>query len=456
MKTIVVARLRAIVALLCLIVCAPTLLAQFEPESAQVLFSFAQFADGGPRSGQWQTSFLFVNPSTASSVVVQLSTYNDAGGPLPMDLGDGSKPTRTFTIPPSGSRLFRSTASGSSTVIGWAIASSSLPVQATVLFTLIVNGTPTLQASAPGTLPTLEYWSPANRNLGIALANIYSNISVTVNVTAFDSAGNRVGGTSVTLPPLGHTSFNLYQRVSGLSDSFTGSIRIDPQRLFDEFVAWTLNADPGVISSLPSGNVRWPIPHYERIWLVYLKLLDAAHQLASGIGTDLTSPAPVLNISSDSIINAFASPNGTVQINLALSELISDSPSELAFAVAHELGHIVQYRTNRLVFNSNAEFDADEYGMLFSLLAGYDPYAAAGTLAKLSMASGQAGLVAQVFDNISGDLHGSFNNRLAAVYNTITTLCQLPQAASFCAQYKQIVHPHFPVGVPLSEPRPNR
>lgn len=448
--------LRLLIATFCSSACFPALFAQFEPESAQVISSFAQFADGGPRSGQWQTSFLFVNPSTTSAVAVALATYNDAGGPLLIDLGDGSKSSRTFTIPASGSRAFRSTASGSSTAIGWAVAASTLPVQATVLFTLSVNGTPTVQASAPATLPTLEYWSPANRNLGVALANVYDNVAVTVIVTALEPTGKTAGTASVTLPPLGHTSFNLFQRIPGLSDSFSGSIRIDPQRISDEFVAWTLNADPGVIASLPSGNVRWPISHYERIWLVYLKTLDAAHQLASAIGTDLLSPVPTLNISGEQVINAFANPNGTVQINLALSELISDSPSELAFAVAHELGHVVQFRTNRLLFNSNREFDADTYGMFFSLLAGYDPYAAAGTLAKLSMASNESGLLSQVFYNFSGDLHGSFNNRLAAVYSTITTLCQIPQAVSFCAQYKQIVHPHFPPAVPLSEPKPSR
>jgi Peptidase family M48 len=419
-----------ILALSCLLVCVPTLSGQFEPDSAQVLMSFPQLVDGGPKaSGQWQTSFLFVNPSLNSAVAVRLLTYTESGGPLSLDLGDGSTAIRNFTIPPQGSRLLRSVGAGSTTVIGWAIAESTIPIQATVTFTLVTNGTPVLQASAPGTVPTLKYWSPANRSLGVALVNINS-FQITVNVTAFDSAGNSVGVAAVTLAPSAHTSFNLSDRISGLSNSFTGSIRIDPQQTGTEFVAWTLNVDSGLISTLPTGNLRWPISHYSRIWLVFQKVLDAAPQLASAIGTDLFSPpVPQLFISTDPVINAFASANGTaqgIQINLALSELISDSPSELAFAVGHELGHIVQFRTQRLLFNTNPEFDADEYGMFFSLAAGFDPYAAAGALAKLSMATNQAGLVAQLFDNISGDLHGSFNNRLAVVYSTITALCQFP------------------------------
>jgi hypothetical protein len=59
-------------------------------------------------------------------------------------------------------------------------------------------------------------------------------------------------------------------------------------------------------------------------------------------------------------------------------------------------------------------------------MAGYDPYGAAGALAKLYMASGTAGLVAQNFDNISGDVHGSFNNRLALIFQVMQSMCSLP------------------------------
>jgi hypothetical protein len=115
---------------------------------------------------------------------------------------------------------------------------------------------------------------------------------------------------------------------------------------------------------------------------------------------------------------------------------------------------IILYSFERIkfIFSPNPEFDADEYRMLFSLLAGYDPYAAAGALAKLNMATGQAGLLSQIFDNFSGDLHGSFDNRIAAVFNTIGAICATPQAASSCAAYKAVVHPHFPSGTPLANP----
>jgi hypothetical protein len=414
---------------------------------------FPHFADGGSRAQQWQTTFIFVNPSSSSAAAGELWLYGNDGNPLSIDFGSGLNSTFTFTVPPQGSLTFRSRIANPQTVTGWAIAVSTLPLQATVLFTNLINGVAVAEVSAPATLPTGKYWSPANNAIGVAVANPYVNISETMVITANDASGSTVASAPVTIGPHAHTSFNLYQIMPSLPSSFSGSILITPQVPTQNFLAWTLNVDSGTISTLPSGNARWPISHSDRIWLVYMKVLDASRRLAaSGLGTDLTVNPPQLIISADPVINAFATPPNTVQINLALSELISDSPGELAFAVGHELGHIVQFRTNRLVFNADREFDADEYGMFFSLAAGYDPYAAAGTLAKLSMATNDASLISQLFDNISGDLHGSFNQRLAAVFATISALCELPAATQSCAVYRDTVHPHFPPSVPLAKP----
>ena len=65
------------------------------------------------------------------------------------------------------------------------------------------------------------------------------------------------------------------------------------------------------------------------------------------------------------------------------------------------------------------------------------------------MASGDAGLVSQQFDNISGDPHGSFNNRIALIYAEMQIVCAQPSARPFCATYKLNVHPHLPPGTPL-------
>ena len=165
---------------------------------------------------------------------------------------------------------------------------------------------------------------------------------------------------------------------------------------------------------------------------------------------------PNLTISYDtSTINAFANTSqNQVSIYMNLAELMGDSESELAFVVSHELGHIIQARIGQLAFfPGNSEQDADAYGLLLSLAAGYDAYGAAGALGKLSMASANAGLLSQNFDNLAAavgaNLQGSFNNRLAVLFQNTQLLCSLQSAQSFCALYKSIFHPHFPDVAPL-------
>ena len=152
-------------------------------------------------------------------------------------------------------------------------------------------------------------------------------------------------------------------------------------------------------------------------------------------------------------MDANGNANG-ITIELALAELIADSDSELAFAMGHELGHVYQMRSGsasvrRLVWNQDAELDADTWGLYFLLLSGYDPYAGAGTLAKLYMATGEAGLSGTLFEGApSADMHGSLRLRLDAVQLTIQQLCSRPDIASTCTQMRQLFHPNFP-GSPL-------
>lgn len=195
----------------------------------------------------------------------------------------------------------------------------------------------------------------------------------------------------------------------------------------------------------------------DRIWLVYNKVFTAAHAILTPNGINLGERPITLDISQEPEINAFASSNDhndRVQINLALSELISDSPSELAFIIGHELAHIVQFRLGRSVFVSdNSELDADQMGLLFSLAAGFDPYAGAGALAKMEMASNRADLVSQRFlDHY--DIHRSLNTRIAAMFDLLVAVCSDAEYRSFCGMYKSLIHPHFPDVAPLRGPAP--
>lgn len=98
-------------------------------------------------------------------------------------------------------------------------------------------------------------------------------------------------------------------------------------------LAWAVYSDTsGVISSLPEGRDAFPRWQRGDIVTAFANVVRALQELLPDFGG-----APTLNISAetdDNAINAFAANGNTVQVNLALAQLISDSPSELAFALA--------------------------------------------------------------------------------------------------------------------------
>lgn len=63
------------------------------------------------------------------------------------------------------------------------------------------------------------------------------------------------------------------------------------------------------------------------------------------------NPQPNLVIDyTTSTINSYAAASNEVHIFMYLAELISDSESEPAFVVGHEVGHIVQYQKQQLIY----------------------------------------------------------------------------------------------------------
>jgi hypothetical protein len=421
---------------------------QFEPDSAHVFLYFPQLADGGDRNQSWETSFVLHNSNNFYSVNCQIEIYDDNGRPLKLDLGNGAAGTHTVLIPPLGRRTLRSRIASSSIQTGWAVAVCPLPIQGTVLFRAIENGRPVVDVSAPAVPPSRRFRSPANADLGIALANVYSSDSISIRVAAFDNDGAQAGSTVISLCGLCHTSINLRKLLPGLRSGFEGSVMIQAENPAAVFVAWTLNSDRGLLSSLPSGGLGWPASHWERIWLAFQKVLNGMRLFYPNL--DLSNVRLV--ISQEPVVNARAFPNGTVEVTLALSQLISDSPSELAFVLAHELGHIVQFKTARPQLRpDNLELDADALGTLFLLSAGYDPYAGSGAFGKLMMASRRTGLLAQLFDDLS-DPHTSFTNRIGQLMGLLDTVCGLQEARQFCSEFKSFIHPNLPSGLPLSNP----
>jgi Zn-dependent protease with chaperone function len=437
----------------CFLILTASCFAQFDPEGAHVDLYFPHLADGGPVKDQWQTSFVFVNPHPSLPANLVLSMFGDDGQPLSLNLSGGFGSVQGFTVPPSGSLTLRSSISFPTTITGYAFAVTDLPLQATVLFRRIENGVPQAEISAAATLPSQQYVSPATRDLGVAVVNIY-NSPKSFLITAIDSNGVPAGSSPLNLAPREHLSFTLSDRIPSLPAGFAGSVRIVPSALpADQFLAWTLNVYQGLMASLPPGRLAWPISHIDRIWLVYRKLLAAAPAAVARLGitdvnVNLNAQGVVnLTISPEQTINALGRP-GFVQIDLSVSELISDSPSELAFIVGHELGHVAQAQHGATLSIANAEQDADLFAVTLMILAGFDSYGGAGALAKLNLVTGNAGLLAPTFDDLP-DPRASFTARLNSMFSILNQACALPAVSGACGAEKIVSHPHLPSSAPF-------
>jgi hypothetical protein len=240
-----------------------------------------------------------------------------------------------------------------------------------------------------------------------------------------------------------HTAFNLWQKFANLTDDFVGTVEITVPT-FAYFLAWAMGADASVMFSLPDGGYGWPPYHWERVWRVFQKLRPAAQSLA-----DMTNVT--LEISSEQKINAWAT-RDQVTVTYAMSEFIGDADSEVAAIVAHELGHVIQFRTGMPL----SEAGADAMGTMLLLSAGYDPYAMLGMLGRLQAAAGAPGLLGQLLREFT-DTHGSFPTRISTVMDMLNVLCtSSPDAKAVCQLWKGLFHPHFPPDMPLVRGAPSR
>ena len=417
--------------------------AQRQPASAHVNLYFAQIADGQFDGGRWQTALTFVNAND-SDALAEVQLFASNGGPLQVDFGNGLASKFPIVVPAGGSLTIASRPTTLPVRSGWARVFSDVPLMGSASFRLWLAGRAVQEVTAPPVLPAIDYVSYANRELGVAIANP-NNRNLSVQAILQTAGGSTLGPVLITLPPFGHTSFNVREKFppAGSGDSVLSLGAVDRPR--DEFLAWTMNADAsGTFSSLPPGSVTPPISHWDRIWNVYLRVLKTAREMG-GFTTD-----PQLKILYDRTVNAYALGGREVGIYMGLSELLGDSDSELAYVVGHELGHIYQQRTGVNEFHANPEFDADMWGTILALASGYDAYASAGALAKLAMATGTSGLATQFEQQLAPDAHKSFNTRISEVYDMLKLACSIPDIAPICAMYKGVFHPHLPEAAPLN------
>lgn len=204
-----------------------------------------------PFGGNWQTTLTYVNYSQ-QAVTCTTTFFSNSGAPLPVPFNQGSVSTRTDTLQPGQSIHDQTVANlGAPVTEGWAQGTCTGPVQASMLFRLYKSGTPVSEASVyADTAPYTQFATFAQTATGLAYANPSTTQSAVISVSAYNSAGTRVGTQLITLGPLAHGSANVGPLLGTI---FTGMVKITST---NPIISLSLNFEaPPVFSSMPPGGL---------------------------------------------------------------------------------------------------------------------------------------------------------------------------------------------------------
>ena len=224
-----------------------------EAEPPLAIYYFPHLAVGAG----WQTTITYINYSP-QQVSCRSDFLSDQGTPLMVSFAErGTVASRTDVLPPGGS-LHEETNVDLSTPLarGWARATCSGPVKASLLYRRFEGGLPTAEAGVNATtVPATRFVTFAEQGegrfgTGVAYANP-SDTEAVITFRARDADGETLASVDETLLPNGHDAQNMVD----LFDlaSFSGSLEVTSTA---PIVSLSLNAeaDP-VFSSLPPGEV---------------------------------------------------------------------------------------------------------------------------------------------------------------------------------------------------------
>ncbi len=234
-----------------------TLTAEFDapaptPPGGQIYY-FPHLAVGAG----WQTTITYINYST-QQVTCRTDFLSDQGTPLLVSFpGRGTVTSRPDVLPPGGSVHQETNVALSAPLApGWARATCSGPVKASLLFRLhnsegVPIGEAAVNATAVAATRFVTFAEQGEGNSGTGVA--YANPSATearITFTVRDTAGQMLASVVRTLLPGGHGA----QNMEGLFDlsSFAGSLKITST---EPIVSLSLNFEAApVFSSLPPGE----------------------------------------------------------------------------------------------------------------------------------------------------------------------------------------------------------
>ena len=233
-----------------------TVRAEFDTplQTGDQIYYFPHLAVGA----SWQTTITYINYSR-EEVSCQTDFISDHGTPLMVSFAElGTVDSRTDVLPPGGS-VHRETNVALSAPLapGWARATCSGPVQASLLFRQHSSeGMPVAEAGVnAATVPATRFVTFAEQGegkngTGVAYANP-SDTAALVTFTARDADGEVLAIEDLMLPPNGHGAQNMLP-LFDLS-SFTGSLEVTSTV---PIVSLSLNFEAApVFSSLPPGEL---------------------------------------------------------------------------------------------------------------------------------------------------------------------------------------------------------
>lgn len=142
-------------------------------------------------------------------------------------------------------------------------------------------------------------------------------------------------------------------------------------------------------------------------------------------------------ISNQEEINAYAqTDHRLVILPVAMVHFLHGSEGELAFAIAHELGHLADQECASLLRSGatlsqvrSCEGRADEIGLQYLAGAGYNPYDAAAFFGRMMMFTGETSLLGSFFKRFTSD-HPIDLDRISGLRKTLVRYCQ--QTPSAC------------------------
>ena len=207
---------------------------------------------------KWQTTITYINYSS-QEVRCTTEFLSDQGTPLMVSFADkGTVPSRTDVLLPGGSVHQETNVELNAPFApGWARATCSGPVKASLLFRLHNSeGVPIAEggvnaAAVPATLfVTFAEQGEGKQGTGVAYANP-SPTEAVVTFTARDADGQMLASVDKNLSPNGHAAQNM-AALFALS-SFTGSLEVTSTA---PIVSLSINAEAApVFSSLPPGDL---------------------------------------------------------------------------------------------------------------------------------------------------------------------------------------------------------